>query len=103
MVKISAVITAYNEEKKIAMCLESIKDLADEIIVVDNDSTDKTAEIARKYTKHVYHQKNNPSEIDLQKNFGFEKASGEWILSLDADEQVTPELMGEITERLASS
>src|SRR5437588_5698808 len=94
--KLSVVITAFNEEQKIADCLESVKNLADEIIYVDNSSTDATVDIAKEYTDWTFTQKNNPTAIDLQKNFGFEKASGEWILSLDADERVTPELAEEI-------
>jgi len=50
--------------------------------VVDNSSTDKTTEVAKQYTTKVFTQKNNPAEIDLQKNFGFEKATNEWILVL---------------------
>nr|MBI5455869.1 glycosyltransferase family 2 protein [Candidatus Levybacteria bacterium] len=97
--KVSAVVTVYNEEKNIKKCLESLK-FADEIIVVDNSSKDKTVEFAKKYTKNIFSQKNNPQEIDLLKNFGFEKASNEWILSIDADEQVSPELASEIREIL---
>jgi glycosyltransferase involved in cell wall biosynthesis len=95
MSKISAVISAFNEEKNIKRCLESLS-FADEIIVVNNSSSDKTAEIAKKYTSKVFTQKNNPAEIDLQKNFGFAKATNEWILSIDADEEVSKELAEEI-------
>src|SRR5579871_1302280 len=96
MVRLSVVITAYNEEKKIEDCLRSVANFADEIVVIDNSSTDKTAAIAKKYTKHVFTQKNNPAKIDLQKNFGFSKATNQWILSLDADERVTDDLKKEI-------
>ena len=99
MSKLSVVISAYNEENKIASCLESAG-FADEIIFVDNLSTDKTEEIARKYTKNIYKQKNDPTCIDLQKNFGFSKATGDWILSLDADEEISPELKDEIKKVL---
>src|ERR1035437_5808393 len=95
MSKLSVVISAFNEENKIEACLKSIG-FADEIIVVNNSSTDKTEEIAGKYTKNIYKQKNDPSSIDIQKNFGFSKATGDWILSLDADEEVSKELAGEI-------
>lgn len=95
MSKLSAVISAFNEEKNIERCLKSLS-FAHEIIVVDNSSSDKTLEIAKKYTKKVFTQKNNPNLIDLQKNFGFEKASSEWILSIDADEEVSKELAEEI-------
>lgn len=92
MKKLSVVIMAFNEEEKIRKCLESVRDLSDEIIVVDNGSIDKTALIARKYTKLVYKQKNEPQNIDILKNFGFGKVKGEWILSLDADERVSESL-----------
>lgn len=100
---LSVVISAFNEETKIAECLASVKDLADEIIVVDNESTDKTAALARKYTKKVFTQKNNPLDIDRQKNFGFSKATKDWILSLDADERVTLELASEIHSVLSQN
>jgi glycosyltransferase involved in cell wall biosynthesis len=95
MNKISAVISAFNEEKNIERCLKSLS-FADEIVVVDNSSTDQTAKIAKKYTDKVFAQKNDPKLIDLQKNFGFEKASNEWILSIDADEEISTELAKEI-------
>lgn len=98
---ISVVITAYNEEINLADALESVKNFADEIIIVDNSSTDKTATIAKKYTKKVFSQKNNPQDIDRQKNFGFSKATKDWTLSLDADERVTEELAQEIREVLS--
>ena len=93
---ISVVISAYNEEKNIAACIESVEGLAAEIIVVDNSSTDATALIAKKSGAKVYHQENNPKKIDLQKNYGFEKATEDWVLSLDADERVTQKLAQEI-------
>lgn len=102
MAKISIVVSAYNEEKNIKDCLRSVKDLADEIIVVDNSSFDKTASIAKEYTKRVYSQVNDPGKIDLQKNFGFSKATGDWILSLDADERVTEDLAQEIKSAVES-
>lgn len=101
MGKFSAVVSAYNEEKNIERCLKSLK-FVDEIIVIDNDSTDSTAKIAKKFTEKIFKQKNNPLEIDLQKNFGFEKATNEWILSIDADEQVSPELAVEIQKILGA-
>ena len=99
MAKLSVVISAYNEEKRISSCLEASK-FADEIVVVNNSSTDKTEDIAKKYTKNVYRQKNDPLRLDILKNLGFEKATGDWILSLDADEIVSKELAEEIKEVL---
>lgn len=95
MTKISIVISAYNEQRKIRTCLESAK-WADEIVFVDNSSTDKTVKIAKEYTKKIYTQKNDPTKIDLQKNFGIQKATSDWIFVLDADEIITPELKEEI-------
>ncbi|HSA84354.1 MAG TPA: glycosyltransferase family 2 protein, partial [Patescibacteria group bacterium] len=100
MKKVSVVISAYNEQKKIKACLESAK-FADELIVVDNSSTDKTAKIAREFTKKVFIQPNDPTNIDLQKNFGIAKATSDWVFVLDADEQITPELAKEIKAFLA--
>lgn len=98
MGKLSVVISAFNEEKKIRDCLESVS-FADEIIFIDNFSTDKTDEISREYTSKVFTCPNNPM-LNVNKNFGFTKATGEWILSLDADERVTPELRREIESRI---
>ena len=92
--KVSAVISAYNEEKNIKDCLQSLS-WADEIIVIDNSSTDKTALIAKKYTSKVYSQPNNKM-LNVNKNYGFSKAKNSWILNLDADERVSPELKKEI-------
>ena len=97
MTKLSIVISAYNEQKKIRTCLDSVK-WADEIIFIDNSSTDKTVKIAREYTKKIYIQKNEPTKIDLQKNLGIQKATGDWIFVLDADETITPELAKELQE-----
>ncbi|MDP2649428.1 MAG: glycosyltransferase family 2 protein [bacterium] len=101
--KLSVVVSAYNEEKNIGECLKSVERLADEIIVVDNDSNDNTGKIAKKFTEKVFSQKNNPQKIDLQKNFGFDKATGDWILTLDADERITPELAKEIKIKIENS
>ncbi len=100
MSKISVVISAFNEGKKIEDCLKSVKDLADEIIFIDNSSIDKTVEIARKYTSKIFVRENDPVMLNKNKNFGFEKAAGDWILSLDADERLTPKLTGEIRSKI---
>jgi len=93
-ISLSVVISAFNEGEKIKECLKSLS-FADEIIFVDNNSTDKTSEIAQKYTSKIFIRPNNPM-LNINKNYGFIKASGDWILSLDADERVTPELKEEI-------
>lgn len=96
MSTLSVVISAWNEEKKIGRCLESVP-FADEIIVVDNTSTDNTVKIAKKFTPHVYIQPNKLM-LNINKNYGFGKAKSEWILNLDADEEITAELAKEIKE-----
>ncbi len=95
---VSVVISAYNEEKKLGDCLASVS-WADEVIVIDNESTDATVEIAKKYSAVVLTRKNNLM-LNVNKNYGFTKARHDWILSLDADEQVTPDLAEEIAEVL---
>ena len=100
MKKLSVVISAYNEEKNIEECLNSVK-WADEIILVDNTSIDKTAEIARKFTDKIFIRPNKPM-LNINKNHGFTKATGEWILSLDADERVIEELQKEIQSAISN-
>lgn len=92
---LSVVVSAYNEEDALDRCLSSVRQLADEIIVVDNESQDKTVQIAKKYTKNVYSQK-NILMLNTNKNYGFSKATGDWILNLDADEEIPKDLAREI-------
>ncbi len=94
MASVSIVVSAYNEEAKIGDCLKSVT-FADEIIVVDNESTDKTVEIAKKYKAKVTSKPNNKM-LNINKNAGIAKAASDWILYLDADERVTKELQNEI-------
>jgi hypothetical protein len=89
MAGLSVIIITKNESLNIRECLETVK-WADEIIVVDSGSTDATVEICRTFTPHVY-QHDWPG-FGLQKNRALSYASMEWVLSLDADERVTPEL-----------
>jgi len=100
MAKLSVVISAYNEETNIANCLKSVANLADESIVVDNQSTDRTAKIAADLSAQVFSRPNNLM-FNVNKNFGFTKATGDWLLNLDADEEVTPELKDEIITLLS--
>ncbi|HSC52433.1 MAG TPA: glycosyltransferase family 2 protein [Phnomibacter sp.] len=88
--KISAVIITYNEERNIERCLQSLVGVADEIVVVDSLSTDSTAAICRKYNVAFIEQK-FLGYIE-QKNFAADKATHEYVLSLDADELLSPEL-----------
>ena len=91
--KISACITAGNEESNIRRCLESVT-WCDEIIVVDSFSTDRTAEISREYTNLVYEHR--WLGYIGQKNLIKDLAAGPWILFVDADEEISPELRNEI-------
>lgn len=98
--KISVVISAYNEETTIEDCLKSVQSFADEIIFVDNTSFDKTAKIAKQFTDKIFIEANDPVMLNRNKNFGFSKATGDWILSLDADERITKELSAEILSKI---
>ena len=94
MSKLSLVIVAQNEERTIGKVLESAKSLADEIILVDSGSIDRTMEIAASYGAKVVHQ--DWLGYGPQKNFAMDLAAGDWILSLDGDEVMTPELVSEV-------
>lgn len=98
--KLSAVVITYNEEANITECLQSLA-FADEIIVIDSNSADKTVEYARKFTDNIISVENTP--YGLKRNIGIDKAKGEWILWLDADERVTPELEAEIQGTIADN
>ena len=97
MEKLSVTIITLNEEQNIRDALESVK-WADEIVVVDSGSTDRTVDICKEYTDKVFYNK-WPGYI-AQKNLAIDKARHNWILSIDADERVTPELVSEIKEVL---
>ena len=95
MNKLSVVLATRNEETNIGRCLESVKDIADEIIVVDEYSTDRTREIAEGLGAKVFKEPHHEI-FHITKEKALEKATGDWILQLDADEVVTPELALEI-------
>ena len=90
---ISCCIICFNEEANIRRCLESVK-WCDEIIIVDSFSTDRTVDICREYTDHVT-QRVWPGYVE-QKRFALSQATHEWVLNVDADEEVSPELRCEI-------
>lgn len=100
MPKLSVVLATRNEEKNIGECLESIKDIADEIIVVDEGSSDATPEIARSFGAKLISVKHS-AIFHVSKQKALDAASGDWILQLDADERVTPALAEEIKKVLA--
>lgn len=94
--KISVIIITGNEEKNIDECLNSVK-WADEIILVDSESSDKTVEIAKKYTDKVYIKK--WENFSAQKSFALDKTNNNWVLSIDADERAAPALADEIVNK----
>lgn len=94
MAKLSVIIITKNESANIRACLESVA-WADEIVVVDSASADGTLEIAREFTPQVHVHADWPG-FGAQKNRALDYASKDWVLSLDADERVTPELRAEI-------
>jgi len=99
---LSVVLATFNEEENLSSCLESIKDLADEIIVVDGTSKDKTVEIAKKFGARVKITTNKPI-FHINKQMAIDMATKDWILQLDADERMTPGLAKEIKEKIENS
>lgn len=98
MNKLSVTIITLNEENRIRKCLESVS-WADEIILVDSFSNDKTLELAKLYTNKIFQREFD--NFANQKNIALEKAHCDWVLSLDADEVVNNELRKEILETIA--
>ncbi|MBI5123524.1 glycosyltransferase family 2 protein [Candidatus Roizmanbacteria bacterium] len=100
MAKLTVALATFNEEKNLGNCLDSVKGLADEIVIVDGSSTDKTVEIAKSFnakTKVV----ENQAIFHINKQKALDMASNEWILQLDADEIVSPQLAKEIAQVIA--
>ena len=91
----SVVLATYNEEKNLGDCLKSIEGIADEIIVVDGSSTDKTVEMAKQFGAKVKVTTNKPI-FHINKQIAIDMATKDWVLQLDADERVTSELGKEI-------
>ncbi|MFH2118330.1 MAG: glycosyltransferase family 2 protein [Candidatus Paceibacterota bacterium] len=100
-VKLSVVINTKNVEDTLKRTLESIK-FADEIVIVDMHSTDKTVELARQFTKQIF-QHEDLGYADPARNFALSKASHDWILVIDADEVVTDELKKIILDTIAQA
>ncbi|MGB9836831.1 MAG: glycosyltransferase family 2 protein [Candidatus Saccharicenans sp.] len=94
--KFSAVLVTYNSEKIIIDCLESLRGVADEIVVVDSESTDQTRKIARYFTdKVIRHHSTDYVEL---KNLGHQLATNEWVLSVEPDERLSAGLRLELLE-----
>jgi glycosyltransferase involved in cell wall biosynthesis len=94
MKSLSVVIITFNEEENIGKCIESVKRIADEIVVVDSFSTDKTAVVATAAAARFFYHK-FAGHIE-QKNFARTKAVSNWVLSLDADETLSYELLAQL-------
>ncbi len=101
MATISIVISAFNAADCLAGTLASVG-WADEIILVDNESNDSTAQIAKRFKAKIFSKK-NLAMLNVNKNFGFTKASSDWILSLDSDEEIPDSLAREIRNAVKTS
>jgi len=99
--KISVIIITFNEILNISDCIQGLG-FADEVIVVDNASTDGTAEVAKSLGARVFITEDWPG-FGCQKNRALDYALGEWVLSIDADERVTPSLRDEIAKVISHS
>ncbi len=97
VIKLSAAVITLNEEEKIADCLRSLL-FADEIVVIDSGSEDRTVQIAESFGARVIFNR-WPGHVE-QKNFAIDQTCGEWVLSLDADERVSKKLQSSIMEVL---
>jgi glycosyltransferase involved in cell wall biosynthesis len=98
---VTVVVITKNEENNIETCLQSVHGWADEIIVVDDESRDRTVEIAQRLADKVFHRK-----MDIEgrhRNWAYAQARNEWVFSLDADETAMPELRDEITQAIQSN
>ncbi|MAG59677.1 hypothetical protein CMO96_02715 [Candidatus Woesebacteria bacterium] len=98
---LSAIVLTKNEEKNIGKCLESLN-WCDEVLVIDDYSTDTTANIAKKYGARVFKRSLN-DDFAKQRNFGLKKVKGEWVLFVDADERISGDLASEIKEKIVQT
>jgi len=97
LVPLTVVVITKNEEANIEECLGSVHGWADEILVVDDESTDRTVELSEKYGRVLHRKMENEG---IHRNWSYAQAKNEWVLSLDADEYVTEELKEEIAREL---
>ncbi|CAG0998370.1 (heptosyl)LPS beta-1,4-glucosyltransferase [Anaerolineae bacterium] len=97
MERLSVVLVTYNEERNIDRCLGSMS-WADEIVVVDSFSTDRTLELARKYTTKIHQHEYPGTSKQVERGIGY--ATGDWIFVIDADEEISPELRAEVEQVL---
>lgn len=100
--KLSIALAVYNEEDNLKECLESVRNIADEIVIVDGGSTDKTVEIANSFGAKILHEENRQN-FHINKQHAIDACEGDWILQLDADERVSSMLLQEIKNVITSS
>lgn len=96
---VSVVLATFNEEKNLPECLESVKNIADEVVIVDGTSKDSTVKIAEKYGAKVL-VRENPPIFHINKQIAIDMAKKDWVFQLDADERVTTELESEIKKAI---
>lgn len=97
--RLSLCMIVKNEEKNLGRCLKSVQDVVDEMIIVDTGSTDDTVKIAEEYGAKVYHYKWD-NDFGSARNYSLDKATGDWILVLDADEEIPSECKNNIRSLL---
>lgn len=95
MIKLSAIILTKNSEEFIADCIDSVS-FCDEIILIDDHSTDRTSDLAKHMGAHVFQDESK--SFAEKRNVGLKKAKGKWVLYIDSDERVSPELQERIKE-----
>jgi hypothetical protein len=95
-ISLSVALAVYNEEANLASCLASVKDIADEIVVVDGGSTDRTVSIAESFGTNVI-RTSNPAIFHINKQKALDACRGEWMLQLDADEVIPEDLKKEVS------
>lgn len=89
---ISVVIVVWNEEKRLPRCLKSVKKFADDLVVVDNQSTDRSKEIAKEHGARVFSHDYSGGYVEPIRNFAIQKALGSWVFVIDADEKINKSL-----------
>ncbi len=98
-VKISIALATYNEEKNIVDCISSAKLIADEVVIADGTSTDRTKELAKQLGARVI-TTTNKIMFHINKNLAIDSCKGKWVFLMDADERISPELAGEVKQKI---
>jgi len=99
---ISVVINTLNESKRLSAAISSVKDFADEVVVIDMESDDGSAEVAKSLGAKVFTHK-RMNYVELARNFGISKAGGDWVLVLDPDEELSPSLSAKLKEEIENN